>query len=100
MYPPENDRPLHGAKPGDRIEHKLVPGFVMTVLEVAPCETGAALSIDIGPHDQYRVLDPDSNPDWLCAYDVISAGADRENEEAVLQLRRRLAGQHETGDHS
>ena len=34
------------------------------------------------------------------AYDVISAGPDREDEEAVLQLRRRLEGQHETGDRS
>jgi hypothetical protein len=89
MYPPENARPLHGAKPGDRIMHKLVPGFVMTVLKTAPCETDAARP---EAHDQYQVLDPDSNPDWLCAYDVVNARPDPENEEAVLQLRRRLGG--------
>ena len=89
MYPPEDSSPLHGVKPGDRIMHKMVPGFPVTVLEVAPCETDAARP---EPHDQYRVLDPDSNPDWLCAYDVTSAGPDREDEEAVLQLRRRLGG--------
>ena len=39
-----------------------------------------------------RVLDPDSNPDWLCAYDVTVAVPDREDEEAVLQLQRLIEG--------
>lgn len=67
MYPPEDSQPLHGAKPGDRIEHKLMPGFPMEVLEVARCETDSARP---EAHDQYKITDPDGNEDWLCAYDV------------------------------
>jgi hypothetical protein len=67
MYPPENSQPLHGASPGERIEHKLVPGFPMEVLDTARCETGPGRE---EVHDQYKITDPDGNIDWLCAYDV------------------------------
>lgn len=56
---------------GDRIEHDLVPGFVMTVEAVEDCETDAARPV---PHAQYQVTDPAGNTDWLCAYDVHRAG--------------------------
>ena len=46
------------AQTGDRIEHKLVPGFVMTVLAVRNCETDNARP---ELHDQFRVIDPDGN---------------------------------------
>ena len=69
MYPPDDSQPLHGAKPGDQIEHKLMPGFVMEVQDTARCTTdpGAARG---EVHDQYKITDPDGNTDWLCAYDV------------------------------
>jgi hypothetical protein len=54
-------------KPGARIEHTLMPGFTMTVLDAKPCETDGTRP---EPHQQYQVTDPDGNRDWLCAYDV------------------------------
>lgn len=66
MYPPEDDHP-HEAKVGDRIEHKLIPGFVMTVQDARDCETDFARS---EPHQQYQITGPDGNTDWVCAYDV------------------------------
>lgn len=69
MYPPEEDKPYH-AGPGDRVEHKLMPGFVMTVHETKDCETDVYRS---QPHQQYRVTDPEGNGDWVCAYDVRGA---------------------------
>ena len=66
MYPPEDNLPLDAAV-GTRIEHKLMPGFVMEVQETRACETdGARPSL----HKAYRVTDPAGNEDWLCAYDV------------------------------
>jgi hypothetical protein len=70
MYPPEDSKPLHGAKPGEQVEHKLMPGFAMTVLDTARCETDSARP---ETHDQYKITDPDGNEDWLCAYDVRAA---------------------------
>ena len=58
-------------KTGDKIEHRLMPGFTMPVLEAKPCETDGNRS---GPHQKYRITDPDGNTDWLCAYDVQKPG--------------------------
>jgi hypothetical protein len=55
---------------GDRIEHKLMPGFTMTVQQLRPCETDGARP---EPHWAYRITDPEGNDDWLCAYDVRAA---------------------------
>jgi hypothetical protein len=52
---------------GDKICHKLVPGFTMTVEGVSDCETDANRSI---PHSKYLITDPEGNQDELCAYDV------------------------------
>jgi hypothetical protein len=66
MYPPEDDHPHH-AKAGERIEHKLMPGFAMTVQAAEPCETDNGRP---DAHSRYKITDPDGNEDWLCAYDV------------------------------
>jgi hypothetical protein len=66
MYPPGQDGPT-SAVVGDRIEHKLVPGFVMIVQDTRPCETDGARPV---PHEAYQITDPDGNVDWLCAYDA------------------------------
>ena len=78
MYPPGDDQPHH-AEVGDRIEHKLMPGFAMVIQAAQECETDGSRS---EPHRQYMITDPDGNVDWLCAYDVqavrgVSRGADR-----------------------
>lgn len=57
----------HRAVKGDRIEHKLMPGFVMTVRGVRGCEQDATRP---EPHSRYLITDPAGNDDWLCAYDV------------------------------
>jgi hypothetical protein len=67
MYLPGDSQPLHDAAIGDRIEHKLVPGFPMAIQAIEPCETDGARS---QPHSQYQVTDPEGNTDWLCAYNV------------------------------
>ena len=54
---------------GDRIEHVLVPGFWMTVLDTKDCETP--------DHRAYKIVDFTGREDWLCAYDVR-----REDEES------------------
>lgn len=54
-------------KPGDTIEHTLMPGFRMKVLETAECEIDANRP---DPHLQYKITDPDGHEDWLCAHDV------------------------------
>ncbi len=36
-------------------------------LDTEPCETDSARP---ETHDQYKVIDPEGNEDWLCAYDV------------------------------
>jgi hypothetical protein len=59
------------AAKGDKIEHELIPGFVMTAEDAQPCETGYARP---EAHQMYRVTDPDGNTDWLCAYDVRKVG--------------------------
>lgn len=59
--------PWDDAKPGDKIEHDLMPGFVMVVEDVATCERDGTRPED---HAKYKVTDPDGNEDWLCAYDV------------------------------
>jgi hypothetical protein len=69
MYPAEDNQPLHGARPGQMIEHKLMPGFPMSVLDTERCETDPAAGRG-ETHDQYKIIDPDGNTDWLCAYDV------------------------------
>lgn len=55
------------ADTGDLIEHDLIPGFRMTVLEATACEIDGTRNV---PHKQYRVVDPEGREDWLCAYDV------------------------------
>ena len=57
----------HRAAAGDRIEHELMPGFVMTVQDVRRCENDSGRP---ELHDAYKVTDPDGSEDWLCAYDV------------------------------
>jgi hypothetical protein len=58
-------------KAGDVIEHRLMPGFTMTVLDARDCETDSARP---EPHLSYNVTDPEGNDDWLCAYDVQKPG--------------------------
>lgn len=57
-------------KTGDKIEHNLMPGFPMAVLETRNCETDFARP---EPHQQYKIVDPEGNEDWLCAFDVVKA---------------------------
>lgn len=52
---------------GDHIEHELMPGFTMTVLDTVDCETDANRS---EPHQMFKIKDPVGNEDWLCAFDV------------------------------
>jgi len=66
--------PAKGVQDGDKIEHDLMPGFVMAVREVKPCETDGARPEG---HSQYLVTDPEGSDDWLCAYDVHPAPANR-----------------------
>lgn len=56
-----------GARRGHAIAHDLMPGFTMTVLNTRPCEISSTRP---EPHLAYEVIDPEGNPDWLCAYDV------------------------------
>lgn len=55
---------------GDKIEHNLMPGFVMEVLEIDECEVDSVRSEQ---HFSYRIIDPDGQNDWLCGYDVRAA---------------------------
>lgn len=50
---------------GDKIVHKLMPGFAMEVLEVEPCQPTHGSS-----HNSFRVVDPEGKEDWLCEFDV------------------------------
>ena len=59
--------PAKNVSIGDEIEHDLMPGFVMKVLSLGPCETDSARA---EAHDMYEVIDPEGYYDWLCAYDV------------------------------
>lgn len=60
-------------KVGDHIEYKLLSGFPMEVLEIAPCvppeEHGGAPT-----HHQYRIIDPEGVEDWLCERSVRKVG--------------------------
>ena len=67
----DTQAPAEGVRQGDKIEHDLMPGFVMKVQEVRPCETDGARP---EPHESYKITDPEGNEDWLCAYDVHRAG--------------------------
>jgi len=58
-------------KPGDIIEHRLMPGFTMPVQETRDCETDGSRP---EPHLAYRVTDPEGNEDWLCHMDVQQPG--------------------------
>jgi len=63
--------PVKNLTTGDKIEHDLMPGFVMEIQGVRVCETdGGRPEL----HDAYKVTDPDGNTDWLCAFDVHRAG--------------------------
>lgn len=55
---------------GDVIEHRLVPGFRMTVLDTRACETDWNRP---EPHKAYEIVDMEGNRDWLCAHDVTEA---------------------------
>jgi hypothetical protein len=55
---------------GDRIEHKLMPGFAMTVKAIDACRPDPTRPAQ---HSQYKITDPEGNEDWLCAYDVRAA---------------------------
>jgi hypothetical protein len=61
-------------KTGDVIEHRLMPGFTMTVLDTRECESGGERP---EPHSAYQVKDPEGNEDWLCGYDVQRPGQGR-----------------------
>jgi len=58
-------------KIGDTIEHALMPGFRMQVLDTEPCETDSARP---EPHLSYQIVDPEGCEDWLCGYDVRKVG--------------------------
>lgn len=58
-------------KTGDKIEHRLMPGFTMTVEDTRECETDANRP---EPHLALKVTDPDGNEDWLCSHDVQRPG--------------------------
>jgi hypothetical protein len=58
-------------KAGDKIEHRLMPGFTMTVEDTRPCETDANRP---EPHQALKVTDPEGNEDWLCANDAQKPG--------------------------
>ena len=68
---------------GDKIEHRLMPGFIMTVLETRDCETDSARP---EPHQAYKITDPEGNEDWLCAYDVKRPGVHAQAREAAREM--------------
>jgi len=55
------------AAQGDMIEHDLMHGYQMPVVDLMACETSPARPLE---HSQFLILDPEGNEDWLCAYDV------------------------------
>lgn len=59
-------------KTGDKIEHRLMSGFTMTVEDAEPCEDSTPGRSE--PHLMYQVTDPEGNTDWLCAHDVQKPG--------------------------
>lgn len=58
-------------KAGDTIEHRLMPGFTMTVKDTRPRETDPNRPEE---HLAYKVTDPEGNDDWLCGHDVQKPG--------------------------
>jgi hypothetical protein len=66
----ESTEPVQNLGPGDKIEHNLMPGFVMVIEGMDSCEIDGARP---EPHMKYKVHDPEGNVDWLCAYDVSRA---------------------------
>lgn len=75
---PEQPQPY---EVGDRIEHLLVPGFWMTVLDTKDCETP--------DHRAYKIVDFTGHEDWLCAYDVRREG--EESPDSAIRDNVRLA---------
>ena len=67
----DDTKAAEGFTVGDKIEHRLMPGFTMTVEDTAPCETDGARPEE---HLKYRITDPDGSEDWLCAHDVQRPG--------------------------
>jgi hypothetical protein len=53
-------------KIGDKIEHNLMPGFEMKVLDIEPCDPDCSGD----SHSCYKVIDPEGKEDWLCEHDV------------------------------
>lgn len=51
-------------KVGETIQHKLWPGFTMTVLDVKDCD---GLFVFSDGHAMYQAFDPEMNPEWFCA---------------------------------
>ena len=64
-----------------QIEHLLMPGFTMDVLGEEPCEVDASRPT---PHQRYRVIDPEGNEDWVCAYDARTLPDGRTPEQRGL----------------
>jgi hypothetical protein len=62
--------PVHDLSPGGKIEHDLMPGFVMDIQGVRSCKTDFSRP---EPHAAYKVTDPGGNDNWVCAYDVHAA---------------------------
>ena len=62
--------PLTDAKVGDVIGMDLMPDYVWTgtILEIEDCDPD--VSSRSVPHQRFKVIDPDDNEDWLCAYDT------------------------------
>ena len=56
-------------KVGDRITFLPAQGMLppMTILDAKPCETDYARPL---AHQQYKVIDPEGNEDWICGYDA------------------------------
>ncbi len=63
--------PVEQYEAGTLIEHRLMPGFTMTVQDTRDCETDANRP---DPHKAYKVTDPEGNEDWLGAHDVQRPG--------------------------
>lgn len=56
---------------GDSIEFLLMPGVPMTVLAIEPCPQNPPRG---GPHESYKVVDPEGREDWVCEHDVRRVG--------------------------
>lgn len=67
--PTQTDILMDNYSVGDVIEYDLLPGFPLTVREVAPCVYSS--------HDKYKIVDPAGREDWVCAHDVQPSTAPR-----------------------